>query len=49
MVTPISVTFGASVEADEASRCDDSSNNSWADVGSSSSGSGHIPEVVPYF
>ena len=49
MVTPNDVTVEASGEADEASRCDDSSNPSRADVGSSSSGSGYIPEVVPYF
>ena len=49
MVTPNAVTVEASDEADEVSARADSSNHSWADVGSSSSGSGQSPEVVPYF
>ena len=49
MVTTNAVTVEASGEADEVSTCADSSNPSWADVGSSSSGSGQSPEVVPYF
>ena len=49
MVTLNDVTVEASDEAAEVSMCADSRNPSWADIGSSSSGDGQSPEIVPYF